>query len=173
MLMKIWIVSVCIVMIAAVSSCRSHKSTNSSSGNFSADNLVPKNASKNALRVIKEARAYTGTTYKLGGFDRRGIDCSGLVKKSFESIDLKLPRTSRDQSGTGKEVKLQNTEPGDLLFFSDRKGGKKVTHVGIVVQNDYPKSVRFIHASTRKGVIEEDVMSAWYKSIYLFSKRVL
>lgn len=170
--MRVWLIAVWVVMIIGFSSCRGHKPVNTNTNSFKSDD-TPKNASKKALKIIKEARTYTGTTYKLGGLDHHGIDCSGLVKKSFESVDVKLPRTSHDQSGTGKEIKLQNAEPGDLLFFSDHAGGRKVTHVGILVENNYPKSVRFIHASTRKGVIEEDVMSDWYKKVYLFSKRVL
>ena len=172
MQMRIWLIGVWVVMIISFSSCRSHKPASTGTNSFNLSD-TPKNASKKALKIIKEARTYTGTTYKLGGTDHHGIDCSGLVMKSFAASDIKLPRTSHDQSETGKEVKLQNSEPGDLLFFSDRAGGKKVSHVGIVVENNYPKSVRFIHASTRKGVIEEDVMSEWYKKIYLFSKRVL
>lgn len=169
--MRIWLISAFALMILGFSSCRGSRSASTNSNNFNTSE--PKNASKKALKVIKEARTYAGTTYKLGGLDHHGIDCSGLVVKSFEAAGTKLPRTSKDQSTTGKEVKLQNVEPGDLLFFTDHAGGKKVTHVGIVIENGYPKSVKFIHASTRKGVIEEDVLAEWYKKIYLFSRRVL
>ena len=53
-------------------------------------------------RVIDEARSYIGTEYKWGGNDSEGIDCSGLLVRSFESVGMRLPRTTAQQIELGK-----------------------------------------------------------------------
>ena len=58
-------------------------------------------------RVIDEARTYIGTPYKWGGNDNKGIDCSGLLVRSFESIGLKIPRTTSQHIDLGKKVSLK------------------------------------------------------------------
>ncbi|MBX9850896.1 MAG: C40 family peptidase [Cytophagaceae bacterium] len=126
-----------------------------------------------ADKVIKTARSYMGTTYKYGGCSKNGIDCSGLALTSFKSINIELPRTSSDQSTVGKPVKLVDLKPGDLLFFTDKKGNKKIVHVGIVTEVKGAKSVKFIHASTKLGVVENNLYDEWYISIFIKAMRVI
>jgi cell wall-associated NlpC family hydrolase len=83
-------------------------------------------------KVIGEARTYIGTPYKWGGNDKRGIDCSGLLVRSFESIGMKIPRTTSQQIDIGKKVSLKKSKEGDLVFFAFGKSRRKVTHVGIL-----------------------------------------
>ena len=68
-------------------------------------------------RVIGEARTYIGTPYKWGGNDKKGIDCSGLLVKSFESVGMKIPRTTAQQIDIGKRVSLRKSREGDLVFL--------------------------------------------------------
>ena len=123
--------------------------------------------------VLSTARSYIGTKYKYGGCSRNGIDCSGLVYTSFKSANIDLPRTSSAQSTSGKSVKLEDIQPGDLVFFTDKKGNKKVTHVGIVTEVKGAKAVKFIHASTKLGVVENNLFAEYYISIFLKAVRVL
>ena len=46
-----------------------------------------------------------------------GFDCSGLVQYVFALNGLGLPRVVRDQYRYGEPVKLDQLEPGDLVFF--------------------------------------------------------
>ncbi len=131
-----------------------------------------KAASANVKKVIKTARGYTGTPYRLGGTSRSGIDCSGLTTRSFEAIDMKLPRTAKEQSKLGKEVKLKDTAPGDLVFFSERKNSSKIVHVGIITVVE-KESVRFIHASTKLGVVENELLTGYYRPLLVKIRRVL
>ena len=64
--------------------------------------------------VIGNARTYIGTPYKWGGNDKKGIDCSGLLVRSFESVGMKLPRTTSQQIDLGKKVSLKKSKEGDL-----------------------------------------------------------
>jgi cell wall-associated NlpC family hydrolase len=124
-------------------------------------------------KVISTARSFIGTPYKYGGTTRAGIDCSGLVIQSFKSIHVTLPRTSEEQSKQGIEVKVSDVKPGDLVFFTDKKGHKKITHVGIITVVENSKTIKFIHSSTKLGVVENDLLVPYYESIIIKCTRIL
>lgn len=121
-------------------------------------------------KVIDKALSFQGTKYKYGGISSSGIDCSGLVLLAYKEVDVMLPRSSKQMSTYGKEVSLDSVLAGDLLFFSTR-GGRRISHVGIVVE--VSDTVYFIHSSTSKGVIVSSLKEAYWKKNYKKSVRVL
>lgn len=121
--------------------------------------------------AIETARSYTGTPYRYGGTSKGGMDCSGLLCVSYKSAGLSLPRTSAEQSKFGKPVKMGELKPGDLVFFSKKKGRKKITHVGMVTSVQNRKEIRFIHSSTKLGVVENNLMSNYYQGIFVKARR--
>ena len=112
--------------------------------------------------VIGEARTYIGTPYKWGGNDRKGIDCSGLLVRSFESVGMKIPRTTSQQIDLGKKVSLKKSREGDLVFFAFGKSKRKVTHVGLLSRVQNQKNISFIHASSSRGVVETQLIKDYY-----------
>ena len=122
--------------------------------------------------VIGNARTYIGTPYKWGGNDKRGIDCSGLLVRSFESVGIKLPRTTSLQIDLGKKVSLKKSKEGDLVFFAFGKSKRKVTHVGLVSNRKNNSDIKFIHASSSKGVIETQLIRDYYLNRIRKIKRV-
>ena len=82
--------------------------------------------------VVATAARYLGVPYQWGGTDpATGLDCSGLVQRTFADLGVDLPRTTYDQVKAGAEVPtLAAAEPGDLVFF-----GSPPEHVGIYVGN--------------------------------------
>jgi len=124
-------------------------------------------------RIIQKAKTYTGTPYKWGGTNRSGMDCSGLLIRSFESVQMPVPRTSKEQSKLGKRVSVENIEVGDLVFFATSKKRRKITHVGLVTAVRGKRDIRFIHASSSLGVVETNLFSDYYLKRFRFARRIL
>lgn len=122
--------------------------------------------------IIRDAEKYLGAPYKYAGNTSAGFDCSGLTTKVFLENDLNLPRRSIDQSKTGTEIEIRHAKPGDLVFFGTG-GNKNVNHVGIVHDIGNDGEVKFIHASTSKGVIISSLNEKYWNAAYLFARRVL
>ncbi len=168
-----------LVATAFLSACRGGRTSTSASSSGSQVSGKEKNSkdqsssSKKTDQLIKTARSFTGTPYKYGGSTRAGIDCSGLTCASYKSIEILLPRIANDQSNFGKTVSLDQLQKGDLVFFTDKKGGRKITHVGLVTEVKGDGTAKFIHASTKLGVVETDLFSTYYKPLIVKAVRVL
>ena len=121
--------------------------------------------------VIHAARSYVGTPYRYGGMNRAGMDCSGLLVLSFQAAEIPIPRTSRDQSRYGKKVGINDLRPGDLVFFAAKKRRRKVSHAGLVTEVQGNRSVKFIHSSTSLGVVESELYTDYYTSIFVLARR--
>lgn len=131
-------------------------------------------ASPKAKSIINAAKYYKGTRYKYGGTSKSGMDCSGLVYTAFKKENQTTPRTTKDLSSFGKWVDVKRLTPGDLIFFATKRNSRKVNHVGIVTNASSNKNdIRFIHASTSRGVIISSLSEAYWYKAYVQSRRVL
>lgn len=138
----------------------------------SLDSRFSGNVDKATKGILKDAEKYLGTPYKYGGNTSSGFDCSGFTVKVFQENEFNLPRRSTDQASTGERIDIKNAKPGDLLFFATGGGGR-VSHVGIVHDIGNDGEVKFIHASTSKGVIISSLNEKYWNKAYLHATRVL
>ena len=122
--------------------------------------------------LLKDAEKYIGAPYKYGGNTSSGFDCSGFTVKVYKENNENLPRRSVDQSKAGVAISVKDIEPGDLLFFATA-GGSKVSHVGIVHDIGDDGEIKFIHASTSKGVMISSLNEKYWNKAFLFARRVL
>lgn len=111
---------------------------------------VTRRENQETAMVIETAKSYIGTPYRYGGMSRLGVDCSGLMCLSYQSVNKSLPRTSKAMADSGRKVDKEELEPGHLVFF-DAKNGHNINHVGMVVASANGE-VQFIHASSSAGV---------------------
>jgi probable lipoprotein NlpC len=126
-----------------------------------AANMADAMANLNSKALYRFITDWTGVRYKLGGLDKSGIDCSGfalLLQK--EIYNVALPRRSRDQAEKIREKQLNQLKEGDLIFFSFNHG--EVDHVGIYLNNKY-----FVHASTTRGVVVDDLTMPAYQNAFV------
>jgi NLP/P60 protein len=99
------------------------------------------------------------------------MDCSGFVSTAFKSIEIPLSRSSQEMATQGKKIKLSNVQVGDLLFFKTLRKNR-ISHVGLVVDVDGGE-VKFIHASSKRGVVISSLSDAYYKKAFRIAKRVM
>ncbi len=121
--------------------------------------------------ILIEARTYIGTPYRYGGTTRRGIDCSAFMQKAFLAEGIDLPRVSSQQAKIGYPIPKDKIKAGDLIFFSTTSR-TRVTHVGLAVNVDDFGNVRFIHASSSKGVTISSLDESYWNSRFRTARRV-
>jgi len=105
--------------------------------------------------VVQMAKAQIGRRYRTGGqTPEKGFDCSGLVSYVMAALDLRLPRTARQQALQGLALTRDTSRllPGDLLTFGKTKKSS-VSHVGIYIGEG-----RYIHASSVAGKVIESAI---------------
>ncbi len=166
------------VLAAGLESCRGKKrfrswfsrgASTTSATNLSGNRKAPK---EEILKVIAAARSYTGTPHVDGGVSRNGIDCSGLMLMAFHKVGITLPRRARDQALKGYEVAKNEIRPGDMVFFADPRIGPGITHVGLVTELRDDGIVRFIHTSSKLGVMESNLTDGYFAKHYKKAVRV-
>ena len=120
--------------------------------------------------LLDTAFSYLGTPYRHGGVTRKGMDCSGFVSTTFKSIAVPLSRSSQEMATQGRKIRLENVQVGDLLFFKTTRRNR-ISHVGMVV--DVDGDVKFIHSSSKRGVVISSLSDAYYKKAFRMAKRVM
>ena len=163
-----------LLVLVLLSGCKSSKPNQQSSTSAPAPKqpVVEQELSDDQKKLVKAARSYIGTKYKYGGMSKRGTDCSGLIFMSYSEIGKSLPRTSNEQSKIGTRIYIGELQVGDLVFFGAKPRSKKITHVGLITEIN-GKSVTFVHASTSRGVIENDLSTEYYHDRYIMAVRPL
>ncbi len=113
-----------------------------------------------------EYRYWRGTPYRLGGNNKKGIDCSALVQAVFQnSFNIAMARTTSKQLKLGAPVAPDALQVADLVFFKIRRG---VRHVGIYIGEQ-----QFLHASTSQGVMISSLQNSYWQSKYWQARRIL
>ncbi|RAR74114.1 NlpC/P60 family protein [Flavobacterium aciduliphilum] len=152
-------------MSVGVMSCKSTSRLHSYT-----DNSFTKASYKTVIQLIDEAKTYLGITYKAGGTDYRGLDCSGLVFIAFKKINISLPRKSIDMSKSGRIISFNDVRKGDLLFFKTNNK-LEINHVGLVT--DVDDDIKFIHTSNQLGVIISSTKEAYYAKTLVQVNRII
>ncbi len=121
------------------------------------------------MPLYAEASLWMGVPYRYGGTSKTGVDCSGLTFRIYQKVyKKKLHRSTADLEKKGiNKISKGSLQPGDLVFFATSGNKNKITHVGI-----YLKDNKFIHASTTRGVVVDDLDDNYYKRTWKKAGRV-
>lgn len=131
--------------------------------------------SPNTLRkkVSEYAYQFIGSKYRYGGNSKRtGFDCSGFVFHVLNEYGISMSGPSYALEQEGKKIKLDEVQPGDLLFFRKSKAGR-VFHVSLVLSNEHGKT-KIIHATSSRGVVVDVLQeSSYWRSKIITARDVI
>lgn len=133
---------------------------------------ISKESSRLIDDLLKESATHIGKRYVWGSKGPATFDCSGFTGYVYKQFGYKIGACSRDQYKIGKSVDVKHLRKGDLVFFTSRRSGNNVGHVGIVWEADnVTGKFKFIHASVR-GVKISD-FEGYYVNRYVGAKRII
>lgn len=146
-----------LLMLAMLASCTSSRRVTSQQRQEHA--ILVSHLPKERQKIIDEAETWIGTPYLYAGQDKGvGTDCSGMVMQVYlAALEYPIPRNSARQAEFCQRIESNEVVPGDLVFFATGSDPKKVSHVGIIVDES-----SFIHASSSKGVIHTPLSNPWW-----------
>lgn len=168
------IILACLISIVSLSSCHTsnkgggHSVRKHKKENVISDLKVDEN-NKRGEKIVKEAMKWMGTPYKYASSEiGEGTDCSGMVMATYlEVTGIKLPRNSAKQAEFCENIPAEKVKIGDLCFFATGKDPNKISHVGIMIDEE-----TFIHASTSKGVVTSKITTPYYIRTFIQFGRV-
>lgn len=111
---------------------------------------LPHSLEDRRLTLMEDSKRLLGVPYLWGGISGNGIDCSGFVRLLHGCIGIDIPRDADMQHMAAYPVEPPY-QPGDLFFFNDGEGGRRITHVGMSLGG-----WSLIHSSRRNNGIYID-----------------
>lgn len=125
-----------------------------------------------ALNVTSNVKLYQfvydwiGTPYRFGGSSRKGIDCQGFTKEIYGKVfNTIIKRSSGEIFSAAVPINKEDLQEGDFVFFKIKS--KYITHVGVYLGNN-----RFVHASTMRGVVLNNLEEPYYKRYFYKGGRI-
>lgn len=123
--------------------------------------------------AVAMAQSLLGCRYRSGAAGPSAFDCSGFTYYIYKQLGHPIARGSSSQYyNSGYFVSTSAMQPGDLIFFFDRRfdssgGTLPTTHVGMYAGNG-----QFIHASTTSYRVQYDSIYGYYAPYIVGAKRI-
>lgn len=138
------------------------------------EDTIPQNNSVYVDNILSFAKTFLGTPYMSSGASPTGFDCSGFVSYVLGNFGMDVIHSSYGLAEYGRTVKLSEARPGDLMFFKgSNANSSRIGHVAIIYEVHPTEGIKFIHASTSKGItIDRFNGSAYYVPRYVTIKRL-
>jgi murein DD-endopeptidase / murein LD-carboxypeptidase len=118
------------------------------------------------LQLYSFIDEWYGVPYKYGGKNKSGIDCSNFTSTLYKNIyNTSVSGSSSSIFTKCKVIPIKDLKEGDLLFFKIEKN--EISHIGVYLKNN-----KFVHATTKKGVMIDDLNEAYYKKYFYKAGRL-
>ena len=112
------------------------------------------------LKLYNFIDEWYGAPYQYGGKSKSGVDCSGFTSILFKEVyEKNISGSSSSIYNQCEKISKSDLREGDLVFFKIET--KDVSHIGIYLQNN-----KFVHASTKAGVMIDDLAEDYYKKYF-------
>ena len=131
--------------------------------------LDVKPQNKKNKELYKELKRWLGTPYVYAAHTCGvGTDCSGMVMEVYLAVyGIKVHRnTAKMLEQNCEPIDLDKLKEGDLVFFITSSDGH-VSHVGIYLRDN-----KFVHASSSRGVVVDDLRQNYYATHFHTAARV-
>ncbi|HKW97758.1 MAG TPA: C40 family peptidase [Bryobacteraceae bacterium] len=117
--------------------------------------------------TIALSKRFLGLPYYWGGVSTFGFDCSGFTQMLCGRRGVTIPRDASVQARWDGSVAVdrEHLEPGDFLFFGERK----VTHTGMYIGDG-----KFINATTHERPVVQisDLADPYWAKLYITARRI-
>ena len=161
---KFIVVTICSVLIVACSSAP-YQGSNNPTVKIASQRVDLSNTSKVKNILNQQYASWRNVKHRMGGMSKNGIDCSGLVYKTYRTkFGIDVPRSTEYQSQIGKSIKQSQLRAGDMVFF---KTGITMRHVGMYIDKG-----NFLHVSSGKGVMISNLSNPYWSDAYWKSQRI-
>lgn len=116
--------------------------------------------SQGASVAIAFAEEQLGEPYELGAAGPDRWDCSGLTMKAWADAGVTLPRTSRAQAAQLPQIRRDQLQPGDLVYWG-HGSIDSIYHVAL-----YMGDGKIIHAPQTGKTVEIQPIDYWIPPSY-------
>ena len=101
-----------------------------------------------------------GVSYKYGGKNKNGIDCSGFASVLYKEVFGKeISGTTASICKQCVKISKEKLREGDLVFFKIESN--EISHMGVYLKNN-----KFVHATTKAGVVIDDMNEEYYSNYF-------
>ena len=94
-----------------------------------------------------------------------------FISRIDTAVDTILNAHQNDSSHLLGKIAVANAQKGDLVFFKT-SNKNRISHVGLVIANRNGE-VRFVHASSSRGVMVSSLNDGYWKKTFSEARRVL
>ena len=126
---------------------------------------LPHGEIKNVI-LFKLIDEWYGIPYKYGGKTKEGIDCSNFITLILKNVYNKnITANSTTLHQMCDSINTSDLKEGDLVFFKIEQ--EKISHLGFYLANG-----RFVHATSKKGIMINSLEETYYKKHFFSAGRL-